>query len=308
MKPQTPSPVTAIHNRAYSRNITPNTFTLCIANFRVQVVGDNEAVFDRLRTTYADFLAANDVQPLVTIALTVTAGVQFLEQKRGSTWETQVKLADGQMQYTSYFERGEVDFEKGLGRVEIAPQASMENFLRVIYAVLCLQHGGLLLHAAGVIRNGEGIVFFGPSGAGKTTTAGIAAQSARVLSDDLVIIRPHNGQYKLHGVPFRGAMQEVQNPNVSAPLKAVFRLQQGVSHAIQPYTTLKAASELVAAAPFVVQEPRLGRKLIDVCTRLAQSVPVAQLNFRRDDGFWKEIDGYFETIPATPRPDSRSAD
>ena len=40
----------------------------------------------------------------------------------------------------------------------------LENFLRVLTASFILEHAGLLVHGAAVVRGGQAHIFFGPSG------------------------------------------------------------------------------------------------------------------------------------------------
>jgi len=179
----------------------------------------------------------------------------------------------------------------------MAPEANIENFLRTVIAWLSIKNKAVLLHAAGVIRNGLGYVFFGPSGAGKTTTSRIAARSSDVVSDDLVIIRLENGIGRLYGVPFRGELSEAPRANQNAPIQAIFRLRQDTDHYIERISPVKAIADLVASSPFIVQELSLSNLLIDVCSNISKSVPILTLHFRRDDGFWKVIDEHFENVP-----------
>jgi hypothetical protein len=179
----------------------------------------------------------------------------------------------------------------------MAPEANIENFLRTVIAWLSIKNKAVLLHAAGVIRNGLGYVFFGPSGAGKTTTSRIAARSSDVVSDDLVIIRLENGIGRLYGVPFRGELSEAPRANQNAPIQAIFRLRQDTDHYIERISPVKAIADLVASSPFIVQELSLSNLLIDVCSNISKSVPILTLHFRRDDGFWRVIDEHFENVP-----------
>jgi hypothetical protein len=66
----------------------------------------------------------------------------------------------------------------------------LDGVLSILLRLSLVQHGGLLLHAAGV-SNGDGAyVFLGPSGSGKTTIAQAArARGWSVLADDGLIVR-----------------------------------------------------------------------------------------------------------------------
>jgi hypothetical protein len=56
-----------------------------------------------------------------------------------------------------------------------------------------LERGGVLLHASSVVSNGRAFAFVGPSGAGKTTMARLAAPRA-VLSDEVTALRPRGSR------------------------------------------------------------------------------------------------------------------
>ncbi|MEW5985953.1 MAG: hypothetical protein AB1791_04910 [Chloroflexota bacterium] len=280
-----------------------------IAGFVVALQADNSDVAQRIRQRYAEFLCRGEaitVRPHLTIALKSAPGALYIQPEPGP-WIIESNYQDNYLRYRSYLEQGEVDLAAGQGWLELNPTAEIENFLRVVYAWLCLHHGGLLLHAAGVVRDGYGYVFFGPSGAGKTTTSRLAAQQATVLSDDLVILRRHPtlGDYWLHGVPFRGEMTGEPRVNEQAPLKGIFRLRQDNRHYLEPLPRAAAVAELVAASPFVVRDLALSQELMVVCHRLAQSVSLQQLHFRRDDGFWKVIDDHFRAISPAPSTNGR---
>jgi hypothetical protein len=182
-----------------------------------------------------------------------------------------------------------VNLINGEGYLEMDPTTQVDNFLRTVFAWLCVTNDALLLHSAGVIRDGLGYVFFGPSGAGKTTTSRLASKLGHVVSDDLVIISCDEKNCTLHGVPFKGELSEAPRANQQAPLKGLYRLRQDTSHYLEPISHIKAVADLVAASPFIVREKHLSDQLMKVCSKIAKCVPVQQLHFKRDDGFWKVI-------------------
>ncbi len=276
--------------------------TLNIAGFCVLLETDDELVGNRIRSRYQDFLST-DESPHISIEINVIPEVLYIEPKPGP-WIIEAEFEDDRLTFQSYLERGEVDFATGRGYLDMAPEARIENYLRAVFAWLCVKNNAVLLHAAGVIRNGLGYVFFGPSGAGKTTTSRIAARSSDVVSDDLVVIRIENGASILYGVPFRGEMSDAPRANQNAPLQAIFRIRQDTDHFLEPISTVTAVADLVASSPFVVRELSLTDLLVDVCDSVVRSVPVMTLHFKRDDGFWKVIDEHFEDVPKAASADS----
>jgi hypothetical protein len=265
--------------------------SISIAEIPVRLLLDDDEMVERVRRHYAAFLDPTGQAPAVTLTVQVRPGARFVPIEPGP-WVMNVTHHAGRIMFESYLEAGEADLNKGSGQVVMAPEGSLENFLRVVYAWLCLRGGGLLLHAAGVIRDGCGYAFFGPSGAGKTTTTRLSQDVAQVLSDDLVIIRRRDGRYVLCGVPFRGEMVEAPRLNAQAPLIGLYRLRKDQRHAVEPLSMAEGVAELVAAAPFVVADRAAAAELMNVCSALMAAVPVRALHFRRDDGFWRVIRGH----------------
>jgi hypothetical protein len=69
----------------------------------------------------------------------------------------------------------------------------------------------------------------------------------------------------------------------------LYRLRQDTAHYLEPISHIKAVADLVAASPFIVREKQLSEQLMKVCSKIAKCVPVQQLHFKRDDGFWEVI-------------------
>lgn len=258
-----------------------------IATFVVALDTSDAGVAQRLEQRYHEFLASNET-PDISVTLKIVPGALYIEPKPGP-WIIESSYAGDRLVYCSYQERGEVDLITGQGFLEMDPTAQVDNFLRTVFAWLCVTNDALLLHSAGVIRDGQGYVFFGPSGAGKTTTSRLASKTAHVVSDDLVIIRCDESGCLLYGVPFKGELSEAPRANQQAPLRGLYRLRQDTSHYLEPIPHIKAVADLAAAAPFIVREKHLSDQLMQVCSKIAKCVPVQQLHFKRDDGFWKVI-------------------
>jgi radical SAM protein with 4Fe4S-binding SPASM domain len=88
--------------------------------------------------------------------------------------------------------------------------------------------GGIFVHAAGVDMGGHGLVFAGPSEAGKSTIVKLIGGKGRVLCDDRVVVRKGNGGFLVHGTWSHGEIDRVA-PG-PAPLRAVFFLRQAAEN------------------------------------------------------------------------------
>jgi radical SAM protein with 4Fe4S-binding SPASM domain len=90
--------------------------------------------------------------------------------------------------------------------------------------------GGIFVHASAVDLGGRGLVFAGPSEAGKSTIVKLIGGRAKVLCDDRVVIREGPGGFRVHGTWNHGEIDRV-SPG-SAPLRAVFFLRQAAVNRI----------------------------------------------------------------------------
>jgi hypothetical protein len=199
-----------------------------------------------------------------------------------------------------------IDPEQGTGELMLesgVPLADLEHFLRVAVALLAFQEGGLLIHAAGLgLQNGV-YLFVGRSGSGKSTTVALSPQ-ARVLNDDLIILRPHGDAWVAYGTPFwnvETARREGQTD--SGPAVGIYRLVQDSAVYLEPLPPAIATAELVANCPVLNGSPAHLEALLLRCRQLAAAVPVQRLHFRKDGAFWNAIEAQAQET----REDHRAA-
>jgi hypothetical protein len=171
-----------------------------------------------------------------------------------------------------------------------------ENFLRVLVAYRLLEVGGVVLHSAGVVKDGAAFLFLGRSGAGKTTVARLSlAQGAEVLSDDLNAViadaAPAAGCAVLK-LPFTGDLGERRAVRPPVPLGGLLRLEQDTADSLAPLSRGETLACLLACAPFVNFDPHRRERLEEVLLALAAAAaPRAYaLRFSLQGGFWSIID------------------
>jgi hypothetical protein len=199
---------------------------------------------------------------------------------------------------TSYEWAGWFDPMLGHGGLALASSAlidskafdrSMENYLRVLYAHRIVRKGGFLLHSAGLVRDERAYLFFGPSGAGKTTVTSLSPE-ALVLSDDLtMVVKTSGGEYKACSVPFRGLFAPLVESVKEYPLAGFFRLVQDTTDALEPLEGAAAVGEVLASLPFVLERPEMAGDVIDAVAGATLRVPVFKLRFKKDRTFWNVI-------------------
>ena len=200
--------------------------------------------------------------------------------------------------------RGTVDWPAGVLRVQ-AERAlfSLANEYRLMNALLRGLYYGIykrkkgikpdayLVHGCGVLGDGRGYLFTGPSGAGKTTVARMA-RGRRVLNDEVVLAGDGEGRFYVAGTPFDGGI--VERCNLVADLHVVLLLRHGPEVSVRKLGGAEAYKKLLAQTIEAMPLLDTGwltslRERADFCAALAGAVPCYELTFRLDDTFWPVV-------------------
>jgi hypothetical protein len=261
-----------------------NTLHLSIAGSPVRVVSGEQALLDRLATRYTGFTA--DGPPPGPAAYTVDVRVDG-ESPPHEHVSPEAVFDGARIRFDLPGYCGFVDPDVA-ARLEIAssaPVRGVDYFLRVVLGVRAYVSGGLMLHAAGIVRDGRAYLFFGRSGSGKTTAAR-NAPGALVLNDDLVVLHPEAGRWIAYGTPFTNPSQTVPSAE-KAPAAALLRLVQSPRVFIEPLTGARAMAELLACVPILNASPA---PPLDRCRSILNDVPAFDLHLRPDPSYWELID------------------
>jgi len=109
---------------------------------------------------------------------------------------------------------------------------------QILLARILPSFGGAFVHSAGVSLQGRGLLFVGPSEAGKSTTVKMLKGKAEILCDDRMIVRKGPGGFRIHGTWSHGEVPLV-SPG-SAPFRALLFLRQSKDNRLQRIEDPKA--------------------------------------------------------------------
>ena len=140
-----------------------------------------------------------------------------------------------------------------------------------------------LMHASCVNLNGEGVIFAGFSGVGKTTQAELWQKylGAEIINGDKAFVREIDGDFYGCGLPWKGSSEYCLNEKTG--LKGIVVLRQSKENRI---TRLEAAQAMEYIMPHLFM-PHWDEKCLDntfgTLESLFEKVPVLLLECRPDE-------------------------
>jgi hypothetical protein len=183
----------------------------------------------------------------------------------------------------------QLDLSNRRGVAQVSGLGAEQNVLRVLYFLELLHLGGLLLHAAGVVRHGVACIFPGVSGAGKTTIVRLS-HGMPILSDELCALHwSKNNPVLAYGTPFYGEWNQ-PGEKLSTKVKGLFFLEKHSENCLTPLSSQETLTRLLpCVCTYTDWRPRL-EKLIDLSIQLSERVPGYLLSFRPNSSLWEVID------------------
>jgi hypothetical protein len=187
--------------------------------------------------------------------------------------------------FTEDFTRGEVICDPR--RIPLdEPLYPLQYPLDELLFINLLARGrGVEIHSCGVgDADGQGYLFVGESGAGKSTSARLwlREEGVELLSDDRIIVRREGARFWMYGTPWHGEA-ELSEPR-RVELRRIFFLRHGEGNEIVRQTRVEAAARLFSNAfPTFYNAEGLAFTL-EFLDELTKSVPCAELVFVPDGG------------------------
>lgn len=208
------------------------------------------------------------------------------------------KAGNGSFEAGNGLIKGNYDVEKKSGELFVHYLIVKGEYTRVFEQILyqafnsvAKEYNSTLIHSSGVIKDGFGYLFVGPSEAGKSTVAKLS-QKYHVINDEVNIVNLMADVPTLESTPFNGLYREKEKGK--APLKGIFILNQAPKHSVEKISGGKAikplANEIIP--PIGLDEnlnPDTYIKMMDRAKDIFTQVPIYRLDFLPDPGFWDVI-------------------
>lgn len=171
-----------------------------------------------------------------------------------------------------------------------APMRGLAGALRRLYTRWLLRHDGAIFHAACVERAGQAYLFFGRSGAGKTTVCRFSG-NAVIASDDLIAIRCRSAGAEVVGLPaIKGAPYSMATGPFQ--IRALFILKKAPHVRLARLAPPQAAASIMGL-PADLLEFYPAASVLKIASSLAQAKPCYVLHFQKNRLFWNAIENEF---------------
>ena len=148
---------------------------------------------------------------------------------------------------------------------------------------LLLQQDRLLLHASFIKYKGNGILFSGPSGIGKSTQAELWKHTlgAEIVNGDRTAVGLSDEGWTAWGIPYAGTSGICYNKY--APISAIVVLRQAKENRIGRLSAIEALRYLYPEVTIHHWDAKFVEKVTDLLTELVSGVPVFLLECMPDE-------------------------
>jgi hypothetical protein len=254
-----------------------------IGGVPVRVRSDDAAFLQMLENRYTGFVSRREFAEFefdmdLTPPGAIGADDDVVVRQRSGRWS--LKRGDFHAEW---------DSTSKIGSIRQSPNPyAIDAILRIVHTLVLSRQGGFLVHAASAVRNGRAFLFAGISGAGKTTIARLAPESAMLLTDEISYVREQDDGYFAFGTPFAGELARVGD-NICAPIAALYLLEKGPKNRIEPVSHAEAARALLGNILFFAEDADLVRLVFASACAFIARVPVYRLTFVPDVRVWEMI-------------------
>ncbi len=270
--------------------------TFSIAGLTIELVAEDARARTLADVLFQDYASRGDAAP--DLRVVVRGGKAIASDGRevrvaGTDGSYTIERADcvGTLDLTPQGGERSVDGLWARATVHIADAPhSLSSFVRVACALVLAGSGGMLLHAASVVREGAAYLFVGPSGVGKTSIARTLPGPGIVLSDEIAAVRRVGGQFRAFATPFWGDLQAVGAAPASAPVQRLLFPMHGSTTRCVPLSSASAVAMLLRSVVFFGADDALAARLVATAGDLVVESRPARLEFLPVPALWEVVD------------------
>ena len=150
--------------------------------------------------------------------------------------------------------------------------------------VLLSGRDGLFLHSCAVALQGEGVLFAGVSGSGKSTMAELwrrfGPPASKVIDDEHIIVRNATESSILFGAPWSRGLRKATFSRT--PAKAIFFLSHGEQNQCERLSSSEAFAKLLSQVFLPVWSQEQLELTVQACARLLGNLDCYHLQFVPD--------------------------
>jgi hypothetical protein len=180
---------------------------------------------------------------------------------------------------TRDFRRGQVFLHRPFFETRQAIYPLQYPLDELLILQLLSQGKGVEVHACGLVDvTGDGHLFVGHSGAGKTTMARFweKERGVTILSDDRIILKQEGKEMRMYGTPWHGEAELASAS--SAPLKQIYFINHGRKNSLKPKAGAEAAALLFSCSFPVFYSPDGLEFTVDFYGRIANTISCNELS------------------------------
>ncbi len=161
-------------------------------------------------------------------------------------------------------------------------EATSSLLILMLYSYLVTRRT-LLMHSSLIDYQGNGIMFLGPSGIGKTTQAELWNQfaGADILNGDMVFVRENPDGFYGYGSPWHGSSPYCMNAKVK--LRALITLEQASENSIRRLSGFDVLQGIMDQVFLPHWYPEGMTPCLDTLNDLLAQIPVYHLACRPDE-------------------------
>lgn len=156
------------------------------------------------------------------------------------------------------------------------------GLLRMLIMYGLANGSGLIMHGAGAVHNGEGYLFCGVSGQGKSTIASLlnSDERFRILSDERIVIRRGDDGFLMSGTPWPSDTGIAVNETVG--LSGIYFIHHGEENKVAPVSGPDLLKRFMPVATIPWYEKDLIPPLLGISESIIKRVPIFDLWFCPD--------------------------